>query len=92
MGMPDVQQTALPRYDNGGYVYRCEECPKYNWKKMDACERLGVNLMDAVGAKNAVFGGMFGIFIFAIVVFFFRNQVAGFLTQGIFKSKGKKGK
>lgn len=73
MGMPDAQQTALP---NEGYLFKAPgECPKYNWKKMDAYERVGVNVMDACGAKNAVIGGAFGLFIFAVVLFFFRKQV-----------------
>lgn len=82
MGMPDVQQTAVPNY---GYVYQgqAQECGKYNWKKMDAYERIGVNVMDAMGAKNAVVGGCFGIFIFAIVLFFFRKQMVGFVTEGV---------
>lgn len=64
------QQTIPPR-----------ECPKYNWKQMDAFERVGVNMMDAVGARNAVCGGVFGLVVFAILMIFFREQIAGLISR-----------
>lgn len=63
------------------------QCPKYNWKKMDAYERVQVNLMDAVGAKNVFFGGMFGLFIFVIAAMFFRKQIVRLLTNSLTKGK-----
>ena len=79
MGMPNPQQQNT--------MLQFDSCPKYNWAKLDSFEKIGVNMMDAIGAKNAVFGGMFGIFIFGIAVFFFRKQLAGFLMDGFFKKK-----
>ena len=49
-------------------------CPKYNWIKMDPWERISANVLEAVGSKEAVVGGVFGIVIFAIILFFFRKQ------------------
>jgi len=87
MGAPNTEQ--IPQF-NQGYLFRqdCRECPKHAWQKLDPYERLGVNIMDAVGAKNAVICGTFGIFIFVIAVFFFRKQIGGVLIDGLTKKKG----
>lgn len=74
---------------NQEFPYTKRDCPKYNWSKMDAYERVGVNLMDAVGAKNAVFGGMFGIFIFLIALFLFREKIGTILIDGLKKRDRK---
>lgn len=84
MGMPE-NQLELPA------TYHRMDCPKYNWTKMDAFERTGVNLMDAVGAKNAVFGGLFGLFIFIIAMLMFRKHLSKILL-GEFLPNQRRGK
>lgn len=72
--------------NNFGYLTREQstpprECPKYNWKQMDAFERVGVNMMDAVGARNAVCGAAFGLVVFTILMIFFREQISSMICK-----------
>lgn len=77
--LPAISLDPLKKVDWG-------QCPKYNWTKMDPWERISANVLDAVGPKEAVIGGAFGIVIFALAVFFFRKQV----TELIFRKKDDK--
>lgn len=88
MGAPSTEQSTLPSYPELP-TRTWEGCPKYNWRKMDKYEKLGVNIMDAVGSKEAVIGGAFGIVIFAIAVFFLRKQIGTILIDGL-KAKDNK--
>lgn len=89
MGAPTEEQIQIQLPPEVASFSNRRECPKYNWTKMDAYERIGVNVMEAVGSKNAVIGGSFGIVIFIVAVFFFRKQIGSILIDGIFKKRDK---
>lgn len=81
--MPQQQNMPTPQQLAPYMPQSRESCPKYNWTKMDPFEKVGVNVMEAVGSKNAVIGGAFGLFVFAISLVFFRDRLGrAFSTLG----------
>jgi hypothetical protein len=81
-GQPDFQeQQQIPRRE------AWTECPKYNWRSMDEWERLSVGIGNAVGYKNFIISGSFGVVLFIIFVLFFREQLKDMVIEKFLRRK-----